>query len=159
MNDTTTQDTLVDRICSAMIALAQWAQDESVPACELAWPDRARLRELAPEGDDLSPYASRGREGLLEAIEQEAREQPLSIEVRGAWHAPGEQPGEQPDEWRMLLSTGGPALRLRGDFNDHGEPTDPAMEWQDWGTPWTLQDTTSEEDEALCWFAGLFFFA
>jgi hypothetical protein len=142
---------------SQLHRLAEWAQDDSQPASELAWPDRARLRELAPKGDDLSPFAHRGRDGLLEAIEQEAREQPLSIEVRSAWHTPDEQPDEQLDEWRILLSTGGPALRLRGDFDRHGEPTDPAMEYQDWGTPWIEEDTDGDQQGALCWFAGLFF--
>jgi hypothetical protein len=143
---------------SQLHRLSDWAQDDSLPASGLAWSDRARLRELAPWGANLSPHASRGRgrDGLFEAIEQEAQEQPLSVEVRGAWHAPSEQPDEQPDEWKILLTWGGPALRLRGDFGRHGEPTNPAMEYQDWSTPWTLQDTTSEEDEALCWFAGLF---
>jgi hypothetical protein len=137
--------------------LAEWAQDESLPASELAWPDRARLRDLTSKGDDLSPYASRARADLLETIEQEAKEQPLSVEVRGAWHAPAEEASEEPEEWRILLSTGGPSLRLRGDFDRHNEPTDPVLEYQDWFTPWIQEETDGEEEEALCWFAGLFF--
>lgn len=142
-----------------LFRLAEWAQDESLPASDLTWPDRARLRDLAPNGDDLSPYARSGRDGLLEAIEREAREQPLSIEVRGGWYAPGETPDKTPVEWCILLSTGGPALRLHGDFNHYGEAADPVLEFQDWGTPWTEQETDGEEQAALCWFAGLFFFA
>lgn len=137
--------------------LAEWAQDDE-PAADLAWPDRARLRELTDKGTDLSPFASRrGRDDLREKIEELAREQALSAEVRDAWRAPGEraEEGESPEEWRILLTWGGPALRLRGDFNQHGEPCSPVLECQDWGTPWIEQETTSEEDEALSWFAGL----
>ena len=76
-------------------------------------------------------------------------EHPLSVEVRGDWHAPNEEQGKAA-EFRILLGTGGPAVRIRGQLDGNGEPKDAHIEYQDWFTPWELlTDTTDAEDEAL----------
>jgi hypothetical protein len=94
-----------------------------------------------------------------EDVLQRIHEMPLSVEVRGAWHSPGDDEATKPDEFRILLSTGGPALQLVGDLDEHGQPSEPRLQWQDWGTPWTTyHDTSEEEDEALQIFAGCFYF-
>jgi hypothetical protein len=72
--------------------------------------------------------------------EDEARdaimEDPLSVEVGiSDYFAPGDTP--KPDEYCILLCTGGPAVRIVGDLDEHGEPSRPRLEYQDWGTPWT----------------------
>src|SRR6516165_543890 len=46
---------------------------------------------------------------------------PLSVLVREGWHEPGKDAGA-PQEFEILLSTGGPAVRLIGTLDDHGEP-------------------------------------
>lgn len=61
----------------------------------------------------------------------------------------------EPEEFRILLSTGGPALQIRGELN-HGEPSRCWLEHQDWGTPWTR--FFDADRETLMWFAGLFWF-
>ena len=71
-----------------------------------------------------------------EAVEQEIREHPLSVLVRGNWHEPGTADSE-PGEYEILLCTGGPAVRIRGDLNEHSEPISAFLSYQDWGTPWT----------------------
>jgi hypothetical protein len=43
----------------------------------------------------------------------------------------------EPVEYQILLSTGGPALRITGQLGAHGEAGTAHMEYQDWGTPWT----------------------
>jgi len=43
---------------------------------------------------------------------------------------------EQPDEYELLLTTGGPALRIWGTLNEHCEPERAELQMQDWGTPW-----------------------
>lgn len=92
---------------------------------------------------------------VAEAIEQRSRELPLSVEIRGGWRCPDESASMEPEEFRILLSTGGPALQIRGELN-HGEPSRCWLEHQDWGTPWT--QFFDADREALEWFAGLFWF-
>jgi len=82
---------------------------------------------------------------------------PLSIEVRSDWHAPGDE--APPDSFNILLCTGGPACRLLGDLDEHGTPTRVWMEYQDWGTPWTeYYGMTDEERAALLIYAEQFYF-
>jgi hypothetical protein len=65
----------------------------------------------------------------------------------------------KPAEFTILLATGGPACRLIGDLNEHGEPENVRIEGQDWGTPWTeLRPTTEEERAALETYARTFYF-
>lgn len=85
-------------------------------------------------------------------LRQRIEEKPLGLAVRGGWYTPG---GEKPDaeEFEILLSTGGPALRIFGDIGTAG-----SLQWQDWGEPWTdYVDTTDEEDAALSAFVNLFY--
>lgn len=67
--------------------------------------------------------------------ERAISEHPLSIAVRSDWYSPGE---EKPPagEYEILLCTGGPAVRIRGDL-DRGTPTSARLEHQDWFKPWT----------------------
>ena len=60
---------------------------------------------------------------------------PLSVEVRSGWYEPGSE-DRYPEEFCILLSTGGPASRIIGTVNEHGEPETARLEVQDWGTPW-----------------------
>lgn len=72
-----------------------------------------------------------------EAAEQTIQEGPLEVAVRDGWHSPGQPSQEGPEEFYILLSTGGPALRIWGTIGAHGEPKDCELQMQDWGTPWT----------------------
>ena len=64
--------------------------------------------------------------------DERINEDPLEVQVRGDWHAPGTNDGSE-CEFYILLCTGGPAVRLVGDM-----PVDRVrIEYQDWGTPWT----------------------
>lgn len=81
----------------------------------------------------------------------------LSVEVRGGWHAAGEE-DTPPYEFKVLVTTGGPAFRVIGDLDQHNQPTNVRAEHQDWGTPWTEVDLTNDEQEAVDWFASLFYY-
>ena len=63
--------------------------------------------------------------------------------------------GAKPFEFCILLSTGGPASRIRGEL-DNGEPCRAWLEVQDWGTPWT-QYFDIEQDTLLA-YARCFYF-
>tara|TARA_Y100001970_G_scaffold117980_1_gene146563 strand:- start:2255 stop:2683 length:429 start_codon:yes stop_codon:yes gene_type:complete len=79
------------------------------------------------------------------------------------WQAVGSSEGFTPTKGRVLLTTGGPACQvicnLDGDY-----PSDPEIQWQDWGTPWTTPSIKCELEldfdtatAALEWFIALFY--
>jgi hypothetical protein len=82
---------------------------------------------------------------------------PLSVKVRTSWHDVGVE--EKPDEFCILLSTGGPALRIVGNLDEYSEPYGERLQWQDWGTPWTTYYISSgEERDALSSFVRSFYY-
>ncbi|MES2300871.1 MAG: hypothetical protein V4521_02155 [Pseudomonadota bacterium] len=95
-------------------------------------------------------------------LRQRIDEMPLSVQVRGGWYTPGDSDGfdAKPEEFEILLSTGGPALRIYGKLNGYGSVDGaPDLEWQDWGTPWTTySEETESEVDAICAFAACFWF-
>ena len=62
-----------------------------------------------------------------------------------------------PTVGRVLLSWGGPACQVICDLEDY--PTNPEIQYQDWGTPWTSHTLAykSIEYAALEWFVNLFY--
>jgi hypothetical protein len=95
---------------------------------------------------------------VAEWIADAMREAPLSVDIREGWKSPGEGASLEPTEFQILLSTGGPALRIMGELN-HGEPSRCWLEHQDWGTPWSRYFSRSaERASALLWFASLFYY-
>jgi hypothetical protein len=122
----------------------QWLADGNRDGNDLNADARQILRDHGWDGTN--------EDDTREAIEQALREGPLSIETRADWISPSEVAGEAV-EFRILISTGGPALRVVGDLSPI---TNVSMEWQDWFTPWTTYtDTTTDQDEALEWWAEL----
>jgi hypothetical protein len=69
-----------------------------------------------------------------EDAEQRIHEDPLSLQFRSGWVQSKED--MEPEEFELLLTTGGPAVRILGDIQG-GEATRAYMQVQDWGTPWT----------------------
>lgn len=94
----------------------------------------------------------------FEFDEDEARERiqedALSVEVRSDWYTPGcgaDDNARKPAEFQILLCTGGPACRIIGELDEHGEPDRARIQHQDWGTPWTdYFDTDSDTLLAYC---------
>lgn len=101
---------------------------------------------------------SPGADEAIEEIRREIEEGPLSVQVRGDWHTPGDVAGAAPVEFEILLSTGGPALRILGDLGEFNEPETCKLQWQDWFKPWTDCDITHEEAEKLVEYARCFYF-
>jgi hypothetical protein len=85
------------------------------------WEELAELEEAA--GDCES------QEDAIDRIHDD----PLSLELSGTW-LPGNTPVA--DKAILLLSTGGPAVRLIVELDD-SEPRRAYLQVQDWGTPWT----------------------
>jgi hypothetical protein len=88
---------------------------------------------------------------------QRIEEDPLSVEVRSDWTTPGEE--MTPAEFCILLGTGGPATRIVGDLDHHGEPSSARLEVQDWGKPWTEYYAGPGSSEVLLTYARCFCFA
>lgn len=85
----------------------------------------------------------------------------LSITVRDGWRAPGQLTDEMPEEFEILLATGGPAVRIYGELDHHGEPSSLCqLQNQDWRTPWQqVVPVTDEQQAALLTFCRCFHFA
>ena len=97
-------------------ALAEWDNDNTEELCDLE--------------HSAGDYESQ------EEAEQAIYENPLSIEYRSGWASSREE--MQPEEFQILLCTGGPAVRIMGELNWDGQPDRAWFEYQDWGTPWTM---------------------
>ena len=130
-----------------------WITDADLPVT----PERAKQWAIAYpiEAEELAELEDAAGEcESREDAETRIQEDALSVEVRGAWHTLGEP--EILTDFNILLSTGGPATRIRGEIDQHGEPSRAWLEVQDWGTPWT-QYFDIEQDTLLT-YARCFYF-
>lgn len=84
---------------------------------------------------------------------QRIEEDALSVQVRSDWHNVGE-PGEDA-EFEILLTTGGPAVRIIGELNQ-GEPSRPRLQVQDWGKCWT--EYMGVDRDTLLAYCSVFYF-
>ena len=91
----------------------------------------------------------------IEAAEQTIHEDPLSVRVRDGWRSPGAQ-SDGPDEYEILLSTGGPATRIVGELDDHCEPSTARLQSQDWYT--TFETFHDADEEVLLAYCREFYF-
>lgn len=94
----------------------------------------------------------------IDPDDQGIDEHPLSVEVRSSWYAPGSSDEQRtPEEYNILLCTGGPAVRIVGGLSD-GCPVSAQMQYQDWGTPWTNWFRPGDTEDILLQYAGHFYF-
>jgi hypothetical protein len=144
---------------------------EMVEALTLDW-DRLRElrddRELWEEGPEYWNHANPDECDELAELEaaagdcideDEARdriaEYPLSIEL-GGWWLIGAEP--EPTEYRILLATGGPAVRIVGELDANGEPGSASLEVQDWFKPWSeYHSGDSDHDDVLLAYVNCFY--
>ncbi len=91
-----------------------------------------------------------------ERAQRHIEEGPLSVEVRSGWHVPGAP--YEPEEYCILLGTGGPAARIIGDLGECNQPETARFEYQDWFKPWTAAQISSEDEATLLAYAQHFYF-
>ena len=93
-----------------------------------------------------------------EGIREKAQDEALSVEFRSGWTSNPEE--MKPEEFKILLSTGGPACQIIGKLDQYKQPTDIEIQYQDWGTPWTTLEISYHHDDyqALEWFCNCFYF-
>ena len=80
----------------------------------------------------------------------------LSVEFRSGWDSSLDDE-LVPEEFKILLTWGGPALRVIGELDNYG-PVNPKLQYQDWGTFWTNLEITENQQNALNWFCNCFYF-
>lgn len=107
--------------------------------------EKEELAELLDAADDC-----KNRDEALEVIQQDA----LSVEVRSGWAPVGDC--LQAEEFAILIATGGPAARIRGELDEYRQPARAWLEVQDWGTPWTRYFDASQD--VLLAYAQCFYF-
>ena len=109
---------------------SQWINEDDgtiLNTFELVYPDDAEeLTELESQAGECTSR---------EDAEQRISEDPLSVAVRSGWASSKED--FEPEEFCILLSTGGPAVRILGELDANNEPHRAWLQVQDWGTPWT----------------------
>lgn len=160
---------------------ADWVEKIGKPAYEsiaemvaCLQADRERLEDLRDERlthdrgvtgwDEENPEDAEELAGLIEAVtldgaeqdEEQARtrieEDALSVSVfgervDGKWQA---------NSFEILLATGGPAVRIMGKLDEHGEPDRAWLEVQDWFKPWT--EYTPADSDILLAYCRCFYF-
>lgn len=134
-------------LAGAVKAAADPADDEAERAeldaelkrCEDAAEDAAdRLAEF--DTDELKEMEAAANPCGNECKDQDdarqmIQEDALSVQVRSGWVSPGDE--MLAEDFELLLATGGPAVRIRGELDANGEPHRAWLEVQDWGKPWT----------------------
>ena len=106
---------------------AEEAASEATTALETWDAENAdELKELEAEAGEC-----KDADEARERIEEDA----LSVEVRSGWVSIGSE--MTAEEFCILLTTGGPAVRIRGELDNSGEPHRAWLEVQDWGKAWT----------------------
>ena len=143
------------------------------PESDSAADSKDAKQEAASDKDDLKGAREQGQaqydsikelvaglgdEEKADSAREAITQDPLSVLVRGGWHEPGKDAGA-PQEFEILLSTGGPAVRLIGTLDDHGEPDSVRLQVQDWFQPWTdFQPQGNDRDAVLMSYAQCFYF-
>lgn len=93
-----------------------------------------------------------------EAAHSAIQQEPLDVRVRSGWHSLNAVAPANPEEYEILLCTGGPAVRIHGDLED-GTPTTAHLEYQDWGTLWApYRNAIKKERDHLLRFAEQFYY-
>ena len=108
--------------------------------------------------NSLNP-TTQEQEERIEEITQGVLNSALSVEFRSGWYCSlydRVRIGE-PAEFKILLTWGGPALRVIGELDNYG-PVNPKLQYQDWGTFWTDLEITEDQQESLNWFCNCFYF-
>ena len=102
--------------------------------------------ETTEEFEELQAMA--GDLASQDDVLQQIYEYPLELTVLKDTRGTG-------GEFRILLVTGGPAVRISGHFDEDGEPVQAWLEHQDWGTSWNRYNS---DENVLLEFAQKFYF-
>ncbi len=143
-----------DRLEELRAAKEEWAENVGGDDDEQNRTHEEWGKEFPDEAAELLQLeADAGECKNQDDARQRIEEDPLSIQVRSDWHNIGED--SEDAEFEILLTTGGPAVRIVGELDD-GEVLRPRLEVQDWGKPWT--EYFAIERDTLETYCGVFCF-
>jgi hypothetical protein len=108
--------------------------------------------ECTESGADYDTVEYHDEEAASSAIHEDA----LSVEIRSGWTVLGEP--LEPAEYLILLSWGGPAVRIVGELDMDNEPDSARLECQDWFIPWTEYVLDSYGYDVLLTYVREFYF-
>jgi len=120
-----------------------------------------------PDWGDETEIPNREEYHDEDAAHRAIQESPLSVLVRSGWYDPSKWPAPRkngqyedqiPVEYEILLCTGGPAVRIRGNLDNYGKPDTARLEYQDWGMPWTEYVTVNTNHGVMVRYAEHFYF-
>ena len=118
-------------------------------SCDQAFAQLASIKEMLKAVENAT-----GDE--REAAEQAIYDDPLEVSVRCAsWSS--QYDNLEPDEYRILLCTGGPAVQLEGELDDRNQPYNVQLQHQDWFEPWETLSIDDKDTETLLTYARHFF--
>jgi len=114
--------------------------------------------EHAQNCDDSATCEHAGSEDWHDEDEAQSAidNDPLSIEVRSGWYSPSAE-AVKPEEYNILLGTGGPAARIIGEL-EGDQPASARFEYQDWFQPWTTAHLSEDDQKTLLEYANRFYF-
>ena len=119
-------------------------------------------KALEAAGEGASVYIDGGEFTDPDSVNDYVVNSVLSVEVRSGWVSAGSCGQMAPEEFRILLSWGGPACQIIGELDNGQVYGTPVIQHQDWGTYWTDYHPDFEDDseweEALKWFVECFYF-
>ena len=120
---------------------------------------KAQLASVIEMVEALAKAEEDKDDDAWDEAERAIHEDALEITVRSDWQVPGRwAPDEiKPIEYRILLCTGGPAVRIIGELNEHGEPSTADLQYRDSFQPWSTTHTFEEEKQAMLRYAQCFY--
>lgn len=98
-----------------------------------------------------------GTDEAAEAALNAIYEDPLSVEVLYGWRNAGSSPGN-PEEYRIVLTTGGPHIEIRGKLNVHNLPATASLIFQGWFEPEIMYPESEEDEKILLEYASQFYY-
>ena len=106
---------------------------------------------------DALNKAREGDSDDMDDAQQDIDQSALDVQVRDGWKSPGAE-SDGPEEFEILISTGGPASRIVGDLDEHGQVVNARFEFQDWFKPWTAAHLSDGENATILEWAQTFYF-
>jgi len=121
---------------------------------------KAQLEGIQSLIDELQNAEDSGDHEAVDEARERIYEDPLSVEVRTDWASPSRFMSDNvsPDEYRITLCTGGPAVAITGSLGRHGTPSSAVIEHNDWFGSWESYLLNDDEEEVVLQYARCFYY-
>lgn len=146
----------LDEVCTN----PETVQGAYTEACERLTDAETELTEWQAEyADELAEllHAAGEFEDQDEARTR-IEEDPLEITLSASWSIGTSTDDIEADEFTILLTTGGPAVRIHGELDGNNQPRRAWLEYQDWFTPWTEYHGDAVSMDDLLTYCQVFYF-